>query len=102
MHLVPRPPAKSYDEQKRDAAERRKRERARKTLRDRIADLETRIAEREASIKSLEATMSSPGFYAAHDQAKPVLDQHQALMWEVGELLNQWEMLQSEVEGSAD
>jgi ATP-binding cassette, subfamily F, member 3 len=96
------PPAKSYDEQKRDAAERRKRERARKTLRDRIADLETRIAEREASIKSLEATMSSPGFYDAHDQAKPVLDQHQALMWEVGELLNQWEMLQSEVEGSAD
>ena len=32
------------------------------------------------------------------DQAKPVIDQHQALMWEVGELLNQWEMLQSEVE----
>ena len=95
-------PAKSYDEQKRDAAERRKRERARKTLRDRIAELETRIAELEASIKSLEATMSSPGFYDAHDQAKSVLAQHQALMWEVGELLNQWEMLQSEVEGSAD
>ena len=103
---APRPPsapsALSYDEQKRDAAERRKRERTRQALRDRIADLETRIADREASIKSLEATMSSPGFYDAHDQTKTVLDQHQALMWEVGELLNQWEMLQSEAEGSAD
>jgi ATP-binding cassette subfamily F protein 3 len=96
------PGAKSYDEQKRDAAERRKRERARKTLRDRIADLESRIAEREASIKSLEATMSTPGFYEAHQQATPVLAQHQALMWEVGELLNQWEMLQSEADDGGD
>jgi uncharacterized coiled-coil protein SlyX len=96
------PALKPYDEQKRDAAERRKRERARKNLRDRIADLEARIAEREASIKSLEATMSGPGFYNAREQAKPVLDQHQALMWEVGELLNQWEMLQSEADEFAD
>jgi ATP-binding cassette subfamily F protein 3 len=92
----------SYDEQKRDAAERRKRERARKNLRDRIAELEARIAEREAAIKALEASMSAPGFYDAHAQVKPVLDQHQALMWEVGELLNQWEMLQSEADEAAD
>ena len=26
--------------------------------------------------------------------AKPVLDRHQALMWEVGDLMNQWEALQ--------
>jgi ATP-binding cassette subfamily F protein 3 len=96
------PRSLSYDEQKRDAAERRKRERSRKNLRDRITELEGRIAEREAAIKALEVTMSAPGFYDAHAQVKPVLDQHQALMWEVGELLNQWEMLQGEADESGD
>jgi hypothetical protein len=32
------------------------------------------------------------------EKSKTVLDQHQALMWEVGELLSQWEMLQGEAE----
>ena len=91
-----------YDDQKRETADRRKRERAFKNLRDRINELEARIAERERSIKELEVTMAAPGFYAAHDTAKPVLDQHQALMWEVAELLGQWEMLQGETEGFAD
>jgi ATP-binding cassette subfamily F protein 3 len=88
----------SYDDQKRESAERRKRERARKNLRDRITELEGRIAERERDIKTLEATMAAPGFYGQHEQAKPVLDRHQALMWEVGELLAQWEMLQAEAD----
>jgi ATP-binding cassette, subfamily F, member 3 len=96
------PRALSYEEQKRDAAERRKRERAQKLLRDRIAELEARIAERESAIKTLETTMSAAGFYEVHEEAKPVLDRHQALMWEVGELLNQWEMLQAEADESAD
>jgi uncharacterized coiled-coil protein SlyX len=73
-----------------------------KNLRDRISDLESRIAERERSIKDLEAVMSAPGFYAQHDHAKPLIDQHQMLMWEVGELLNQWEMLQAESASFAD
>jgi ATP-binding cassette, subfamily F, member 3 len=93
---------KSHADQKRDAAEQRKRERAQRNLRERIADLEGRIAEAERSIKELEAVMSEPGFYAQHDQAKPVLDKHQTLMWEVGELLHQWEMLQGEVEAGED
>ena len=54
------------------------------------------------AIKELEATMSAPGFYENHETARPVLDRHQALMWEVGELLGQWEMLQSEAEQYAD
>ena len=89
---------KSYEEQKRDSAERRKRERALKNLRDRIAELEARIADHERAIKELEATMTAPGFYDRHDEAKPVVDKHQTLMWEVGELLNQWEMLQGQSE----
>jgi ATP-binding cassette, subfamily F, member 3 len=89
------------DAQKREGAERKKRERALKGLRDRITDLETRIAAHEQAIKDLEATMSAPGFYEAHETAKPVIDRHQTLMWEVGELLNQWEMLHAEAEESA-
>jgi ATP-binding cassette, subfamily F, member 3 len=93
---------KPHEAQKREAAERKKRERAFKNLRDRIGELETRIAAHEQAIKDLEATMSAPGFYEAHEQAKPVIDRHQTLMWEVGELLNQWEMLQGETDEYAD
>ena len=42
--------------------------------------------------------MAAPGFYDNHETLKPVLDQHQALMWDVGDLLGQWEMLQAEAE----
>ena len=92
----------SYEDRKRDAADRRKREKAFKALRDRIAELEARIADREQAIKDLETSMASPGFYQNHEQAKPVVDRHQALMWEVGDLLGQWEMLQGEVDSFVD
>ena len=42
--------------------------------------------------------MSAPGFYDDRETSKPVLDRHQALMWEVGDLMSQWEMLQAEAE----
>jgi len=79
---------------KRQEAERKKQQRAAEALQKRIADLEGRIAEREAKVKDLEATMSSPGFYDDRDASKRVVDQHQALMWEVGDLMAQWEALQ--------
>jgi ATP-binding cassette subfamily F protein 3 len=79
---------------KRQDAERKKQQRAAEALQRRIADLEGRIAEREAKVKDLEATMSAPGFYDDRDASKPVIDQHQALMWEVGDLMAQWEALQ--------
>ena len=66
--------------------------------RGRIAALEGRIAERETTVKAVEVDMAAPGFYDNHETSKPVLDRHQALMWEVGELLGQWEMLQAEAE----
>jgi ATP-binding cassette subfamily F protein 3 len=93
------PPEKTYEDRKRDQAERRKRDRAMQALRTRIADLEARIAEIEKAIRSLEAKMAAPGFFDRHDEARPILDEHQALMWKVGDLLGQWEMLQSEAEG---
>jgi ATP-binding cassette subfamily F protein 3 len=79
---------------KRQEAERKKQQRAAEALQKRIAELEGRIAEREAKVKDLEAAMSAPGFYDDRDASKHVLEQHQALMWEVGDLMAQWEALQ--------
>ena len=87
-------PAQSREERKREDAERKKKQRAADALQKRIADLESRIAEREAQVKELEATMAAPGFYQNLEAAKPVTDRHQALMWEVGDLIAQWEALQ--------
>src|SRR5262245_19132595 len=89
---IPNP--ESREARKRQDAERRKKQRAVDALQKRISDLESRIAEREAQVKELEATMAAPGFYANLEAAKPVTDRHQALMWEVGELIAPWEALQ--------
>ena len=90
--------ARDHEQRKREAGERKKRERACETLAARISELEGRIAERETTVKAVEAEMAAPGFYDRHEASKPVLDRHQALMWEVGDLLGQWEMLQAEAE----
>ena len=82
------------EERKRIEAERKKQQRSLETLQKRIAELEARIADREAKVKELEAAMSAPGFYDDRDASKQVVDQHQALMWEVGDLIGQWEALQ--------
>jgi ATP-binding cassette subfamily F protein 3 len=60
----------------------------------RIADLEARIAAHEQTIKDLEAEMAEAGFYTARDAASEKIARHQQLMWEVGDLMNQWEALQ--------
>jgi ATP-binding cassette subfamily F protein 3 len=83
------------DVKKRADADTRKRSREVQARRARIESLEARIAETEASLRSLEEQMSAPGFYADRTAAQPVIDRHQALMWQVGDLMHQWEELQS-------
>jgi ATP-binding cassette subfamily F protein 3 len=95
----PIPDPGSRDARKRQEAERRKRQREADALQKRIADLESRIADREAQVKELEAMMAAPGFYENLDAAKPAADRHQALMWEVGDLIAQWEALQEHAAG---
>ncbi|MGH9371820.1 MAG: ABC-F family ATP-binding cassette domain-containing protein [Vicinamibacterales bacterium] len=84
----------SYDQRKRQEAEARRDKKAADARRRRIEELEARIADREQAIKDIETSMSAPGFYDDHETAKPVIDRHQALMWEVGDLMHQWEDLQ--------
>jgi ATP-binding cassette, subfamily F, member 3 len=82
-----------YEARKREGAEQKRRARELEARRSRLADLENRIADRERTIRELEAAMAVPGFYDAREAAQPVIDRHQALMWEVGELMHQWENL---------
>jgi ATP-binding cassette subfamily F protein 3 len=86
----------SFEEKKRQDTEARKARKAEEARRRRIEELEARIAEREGQIKEIEAQMAAAGFYDNHESAKPVIDRHQALMWEVGDLMGQWEALQGE------
>ncbi|HXW07311.1 MAG TPA: ABC-F family ATP-binding cassette domain-containing protein [Vicinamibacterales bacterium] len=86
-----------YHERKRREAEARRQRKNEDARRRRIDELEARIADREQAIKDIEASMSQPGFYENRDSAQPLIDRHQALMWEVGDLMNQWEALQTDL-----
>ncbi|MBM3751294.1 MAG: ABC-F family ATP-binding cassette domain-containing protein [Acidimicrobiia bacterium] len=85
----------SYESKKRADAEARKKKRAEDERQARIADLEARIATHESEIKTLEARMAEPGFYEDRAAADAAVSRHQALMWEVGDLMNSWETLTS-------
>jgi len=61
----------------------------------RIAELESRIAAARRAGQGARSGDASPGFYDNLEAAKPVTDRHQALMWEVGDLIAQWEALQA-------
>jgi ATP-binding cassette subfamily F protein 3 len=91
--LAPQP---SREERKRVDAELRRKMKAEQARKARIDELETRIAETEATIRELEAKMAAPGFYDDRDTAQKAADQHQALMWKVGELMQRWEDLQTD------
>jgi ATP-binding cassette subfamily F protein 3 len=92
---TPETPQPSREEKKRADAEARKKQRADEARLARIDALETRIAETETAIRELEQTMAAPGFYEDRAAAQPVIDRHQALMWQVGDLMHQWEELQA-------
>jgi len=84
--------------QKRAEAESRRLQRENDRLRRKIGELEAQIAERERQLKELEAAMAQPGFYDDREAARPVVDRHQALMWEVGDLMHQWEEMSQSAE----
>jgi hypothetical protein len=81
-----------------DRQERQARERDLKKSKARLFDLEKRISEKEKAVKDLEVAMASPGFYDDRARAEKAANDHKTLMWEVGDLMQQWEMVQAEVE----
>jgi ATP-binding cassette, subfamily F, member 3 len=101
LPAVPRP---SREHRKHVDAEARRKSRAEQARRERIAKLEARIADTESAIRAIEETMASPGFYDDRNAAQATIDRHQNLMWEVGNLMGQWESLQtaSDLASAAD
>ncbi len=89
-------PGRSAAEHKRLQVEARRQQRQLDGLRRRIAGLEQRIAEREEAVRKLETAMAAPGFFTDQASADEAVRRHQALMWEVGDLMNQWEALERE------
>jgi hypothetical protein len=86
------------EDRKRTDAEAKRRSRAEQARRSTIGRLESQIGDTERAIRDIEQIMSAPGFYEDRVAAQPVIDRHQALMWEVGELMRQWEQLQQATE----
>ena len=82
------------DEQRRRNQNDRRQQRAQSAKLKRIDDLERRIADREKDIRDVEGAMAAPGFYDDRDAAQPVITRYEKLMWEVGDLMGQWEALQ--------
>jgi ATP-binding cassette subfamily F protein 3 len=85
----------SREDKKRTDAEIRKKQRAEQARKERIEKLEARIAQTEQEIRDLEQQMATPGFYDDRAAAQATIDRHQSLMWEVGDLMSQWEGLQT-------
>jgi len=94
----PQKTSTSHEEKKRVDAATRKRERAAQARQAEIDALEKQVADCEAALREIEQTMASPGFYENREAAQPIIDRHQALMWQVGDLMHRWEKLQSETD----
>ena len=104
VRAVPAPRPTGADPTQRQTRKRaevveRRQQKADAALRANIVELETRIAEHEGAIRALETTMAAPGFYDDRNAARPLVDRHQALMWEVGALMQRWEALQRSLTG---
>jgi ATP-binding cassette subfamily F protein 3 len=91
---APTPP-RTYQEKKQAEGDARRRRRDQQARERRVGQLEALIAEREQAIRDLEAAMATEGFYEDRAAAESVVARHQALMWEVGDLMQQWESLQT-------
>jgi hypothetical protein len=93
-------PQVAHAEKKKVDAEARKKLRASQARQSEIARLEEQIAETETAIKALEQEMAVPGFFDDRTASQTIVDRHQALMWKVGDLMHQWEELQTHLADS--
>lgn len=97
-HSEKQSPSRQISERKRIQLKTRRLERRRRSIQERIVELEQQISEREQAIRALEINIAEPDFYNDEANAKACIDKHQVLMWEVGDLMNEWETLQKEAE----
>ena len=93
LRRVKKAPQGSQTQHRQVRADARRRRGQLRALQSRIDDLEQRINERERAVRELEAEMAGPGFFEDAQGAQAATNRHQTLMWEVGDLINQWEVL---------
>jgi len=95
-------PVASREVRRREAQSERRLKREQAARDKRIGALEQRIGDREREIRDIEEVMAAPGFYDDRQAAQPVVSRHESLMWEVGDLMSQWEALQQIDSADAD
>ena len=91
--------ADPQDSRARAEAERQARiaaDRAEKKRKQRLDEIEKRIAEKEAAVGVIEKAMTEPGFFDDRARAERAAKDREALMWEVNDLMSQWELMQQE------
>ena len=98
QHSERRSASRRTSDRKQTQLKTRRLERRRRSIQERIVALEQRISEREQAIRALEINIADPNFYNDEANAKACIDKHQVFMWEVGDLMNEWETLQKEAE----
>ncbi len=71
-------------------------DRAEKKRKQRLDEIEKRIAEKEAAVVAIETEMAAPGFFDDRARAEKAAKDRESLMWEVNDLMGQWELMQQE------
>ena len=71
-------------------------DRAEKKRKQRLDEIEKRIAEKEAAVGVIEKAMTEPGFFDDRARAEKAAKDRESLMWEVNDLMSQWELMQQE------
>jgi ATP-binding cassette subfamily F protein 3 len=71
-------------------------DRALKKRKQRLEDIEKRIAEKESAVSAIEKEMAAPGFFEDRARAEKAAKDREGLMWEVNDLMGQWEVMQQE------
>ena len=67
-----------------------------KKRKQRVEEIEKRIAEKEAEVAAIEKAMTEPGFFDDRARAEKAAKDRENLMWEVNDLMSQWELIQTE------
>ncbi|MEO6402861.1 MAG: ATP-binding cassette domain-containing protein, partial [Vicinamibacteria bacterium] len=71
-------------------------DRAEKKRKQRLDEVEKRIAEKEAAVAIIEKDMTEPGFFEDRARSEKAAKDREGLMWEVNDLMAQWELMQQE------
>ena len=71
-------------------------DRAEKKRKQRLEEIEKKIADKEAQVGAIEKEMATEGFFDDRARSEKAAKDRESLMWEVNDLMAQWELMQQE------